>query len=107
MKTMKDKINHINTQHIENYSPDHLRNLACAILNESLDDYCGTTPVSVKRYAPAYMFNKQVIEQDLKAPFLVGLSDGMSLTVLSRLKTNLKKVKFNLKKMAGISNEQK
>lgn len=76
------------------------RQLMCAVLNEAVEDYVGTTPQAIKKSMPKYLFKKSVIMQDLNNPKIVALSDGMSQTVAMQLQNNLKQVEKNLASIA-------
>ena len=73
-----------------------IRNLACAICLEAAKDYVGEVSSTTRESLPAYFFHKPTIIKDLKDSRMVGLSDGMSLTVAHMLQSNAEQVKNNL-----------
>jgi hypothetical protein len=77
------------------------RQLICAVLNEAVEDYVGTTPLTIKKLTPKYFFDKSTIMKDLKSPRMVALSSGMSETVAMHLRKNAAQIKVNMQKMAN------
>ena len=76
------------------------RQLMCAVLSETVEDYVGVTPSTIKNTMPKYFFNKNIIMKDLESPRLIALTGGMSQTVAMHLRNNPDQIKENLIKLS-------
>jgi hypothetical protein len=79
---------------------ERFHQLMCRVAHEAVIDYVGETPEGSKLGLPKYLFNKSVIIKDLENPHLSALSNGVTVGVAMRLKTNAEQIKKNVQNMS-------
>lgn len=78
---------------------DGIHNLFCAVLLETVKDYCGETSKTIRRSVSGRYFDKPTILKDLRSDWLVSVTNGLSLTVADQLEANGARIKANLQNM--------
>lgn len=75
------------------------KNLMNAVLFRATKDYAEGVNKRERDSLPSYYFDKRIIIGDLMKPEMVSYTDGMSLTVVNALRTDVKNIRKNLKKI--------